>query len=259
MQKRIQNPMRFLTKNYFNENAQIDSPSVNFNGSGLFDFAPYKEDNVLIFNTREVQFTIWIKDEYGQFVERDCDSLFLQNINWKDFVITGTLASGGSVELANITGNTQTDFKVNFGTASFSQIIFSITDVMTSENTIRAGQLRLCKFIMDLVATTETNVAPVVDEGNIRTFDGSLASWVNFEKWGARINIRNIKKEQYDLLKGYIKRDKFVTIIPWTEWEARDVYEILISRGQIGTYAVNRWSGLISQTLNVEAKEDATN
>lgn len=251
--------MRFLTKNYLNENAQIDTTASNFNGAGLFDYKPYKEDNVLIFNTRAVEFLVWIKDEYGSFVGRDCDSLYLQNINWKDFIITGTLVNGGNVELANFTGNTQTDLKISFGTAKFSQINFNITDVMTSENTIRAGQIRLCKFIMDLIATTETNVTPVVDEGNIRTFDGSLASWINFEKWGARINIRNVKKEQYDLLKGYIKQDKYVTIIPWTEWEARDVYEVLIARGQIGTYAVNRWSGLISQTLNVEAKEDATN
>lgn len=259
MKKQIPNPIQFLSKNYFNVNAQVDASSGNFNSLSLFDFKPYKDNNMIALNVREVEFTVWIKNEFGQFVSRVADTLILQNINWKDFVITGVLATGGNVEIANITSNTEIDLKISFGTANFSQFIFNITDTINAENHVRAGQLRLCKHILDLVATTETTVTPVVDEGSLRTFNGTLAAWTNFEKWGARISVKNVKKEQYDLLKKYVKADKYITIIPWKEWEARDIYEVLIARGQIGTYAVNRWSGLISATFNVEAKEDAAN
>jgi len=121
------------------------------------------------------------------------------------------------------------------------------------------GQMRVCKSIIDLKATTESEVNPVVKDGNFRTADGTPVVWTDYEKWGARIVMNNIQKPQYDLLKSFIKKDDYITIIPWYEWEPKDIYECSIERGTIGTYAVNRWSGLISQTLQLEAKENAAN
>lgn len=259
MQKQISNPMQFFSKNYLNNNALIETDATDLKTDGLFDFKPYKENNVILYDARAVEFNCWLKDDFGQFLPREADTLILQNINWKDFTITGVLSTGESTELINITGNAAADLTLKFMTKKLSKIIFKITDVNTTYAAVAAGQVRLCKFIFDLKATTETTVQPIVDEGDLRTFDGTLASWTNFEKWGANIKITNIAKSQLNLLKKFIKEDKYVTLIPWAEWEARDIYEIMLVRGKIGTYSVNRWSGLISQTITVEAKEDAYN
>jgi len=259
--KAIKNPIQFLSKNYLNENCQFDiSPGDTLHRDKLYDFDPFKADNLISSDTNQILFTVWFKDNFSQFIVREIDCIILQNINWKSFTISLVQSDNTQIQIADYTDNEETNLFIKLEIPVRAGVIsFDVTDTIDSVNEILAGQIRVCKFIMNLSATTESEVNPITDEGSLRTFDGSLVSWTNFEKWGAKVNIQNIKKEQYDLLKSFIKNDGYITIIPWYEWEPKDIYECLITRGKIGTYAVDRWSGLISQTLQLEAKEDAYN
>jgi len=260
--KAIQNPNAFYSKNYLNENCQIDvDNNLAINEKTLFDFNPYKDDNILISDTRQVSFSIWFKDDFGQFVTREISTIILQNINWRSFKISAIMPDNSETQIVYLTENYEKDLVINIpNPVTAGKISITINDIQEqNDDVVRIGQMRICKFIMDLKATTKTEVQPVVDDGDLRTFNGTLASWTNFEKWGARITIENIKKEQLDLLKSFIKEDGYITIIPWYDFEPKDIYECLIKRGVIGTYAVNRWSGLISQSLQLEAKENAVN
>jgi hypothetical protein len=257
---KIKQPIQFLSKNYFNENAQVDVVGDPINWQGLVDFKPFIENKILKNNSRETEFTVWLKDDFAQFVSKEIDTVILQNINWNTFEIIAVLNDATEAPLFTAINNGSANIKFTIPNKLMTgKLIFRIHSINNLDEAIFAGQVRICKSILKLQAFTETEINPVVDDGDLRTFDGSLVAWTNYEKWGAKINARNIQKAQYDLLKKFIKDDGFITIIPWYEWEPKDIYECLIKRGNIGTYAVNRWSGLISQSLTFEAKENAYN
>ncbi|MDR2426207.1 MAG: hypothetical protein LBD46_03385 [Endomicrobium sp.] len=67
-----------------------------------------------------------------------------------------------------------------------------------------------------------------------------------------------MSKEQYKLLKNFIRRDGFITIIPFADFEDRDVYEVFIRRQDLD-YKISRWSGLLDFNLKLEAQENAAN
>lgn len=259
MTKIIDTPIKFFSKNYLNKNCEFEfADDKEFDFTLLCDFNPYKEDNA-IFESTTLSFTAWFKDEYGEYISRKINHIIIQNCNLKNFTIK-TIINDVEITLATITDNTNSELVIAIDNdVDLSRLIFNITALFDSETSVKIGQIRPCQYLFELQATTETTVQPVVDEGNLRTFDGSLSSWVNFEKWGAKIQINNARKPQIDLLKNTLKTDGYVTIMPWITWEPKDIYEVMIARENIGTYAVNRWSGLITTTINVEAKENASN
>lgn len=258
----ITKPIRFLSKNYITENCKIDvTGEVEFNASTLFDFEPFKQNNILVNGTRTVKFTVWLRDNFLDFVGEDIDTFILQNHNWKNFTVSYIDNNEETHQLISYVDNLQSDLIIGLPQVyNIQRLVFEVTDVIgLQSNSVNIGQLRACKNLFDLFAKTSIQVDPVTSEGSFRTFDGTLVSWKNFEKWGARITAENIKKSQFDMLKSFIKKDGYITVIPFYDWEAKDIYECLIKRDNIGSYAVDRYSALISTTFNLEAKEDATN
>lgn len=257
--KAINETIKFLTKNFINENCQLDNLDSNvFNIKKICDFSPYKENNI-ISNTTNLNFRIWFKDIYGQFISRKINTIILQNCNIKNMLIK-TIVNNQETTLFTLSDNQEKDLEIVLvNEYELNQIIFEIIDVFDNDLSVKIGQIRCCNFICNFSATTETEVQPIVDEGSIRTYDGSLVYWLNYEKWGARISAKNIKKEQYFKLKKELKDEGYLTIIPWKSWNIKDIYEVKISAKSFGTYSVNRWSGLISITLTLEAQENANN
>jgi len=259
--KAIPEPIRFLSKNYLNEFCELDySSDENFNFLPLCDFNPYKENSV-VSNETDIEFRIYFKNEYSQYIARTVNTVILQNMNLKTFQIKGVVAETGfKFLLANVLNNTKSDLVLNLERDwNLSAIEISVNEVFPSETDVKLGQLRACKFLCDLNATTETEVEPSVSEDSLRTYDGTLVHWVNYEKWGARISARSIKKEQFNLIKNELRNEGYVTIIPWISWDEKDIFQVRIPIKSIGTYALNRWSGLISTSLTVEAQENANN
>lgn len=248
-----------MSKNYLNKNCIFEFPGgTTFNLSALFDNAPFKANNVLVNGQQTLQFIVYFTDDFGQNVNRDISHIILQNHNLASFTVEG-LTGRGYVTLYTEIGGAETNSIVDVSGTALGGLRITISATIANKNVIRIGQMRVCNLLFDLVATTEASITPVVDEGSLRTFNGALSSWTNFEKWGIRLRIENIRKEQLDKLKAEIKNEKYITILPWLEWEPKDIYECMIARDSIGSYAVNRWSGLISMTMNLEAKEDAVN
>jgi hypothetical protein len=259
--KAIPEPIRFLSKNYLNEFCELNYTSdENLNFLPLCDFNPYKE-NPVISNDTDIEFRIYFKDDYSEYITRKVDTVILQNINLKTFQVKGVVAGTGfKFLLANVLNNTKSDLVLNLERDwNLSAIEISVNEVFPSETDVKLGQLRICKFICDLNATTETEVEPAVSEDSLRTYDGRLTHWVNYEKWGARISARSIKKEQFNLIKNELRNEGYVTIIPWISWDIKDIFQVRIPMKSMGTYALNRWSGLISTSLTVEAQENANN
>lgn len=258
--KAIPEPIQFFSKNYLNEFCELEySSDSSFNFLSLCDFNPYKTNNI-IHNTSTLEFRIYFKNEYSEYTTRKIDTIILQNMNIRNFQVKGIVSDGFKFLMCNILDNDKPDLKIKLNRVwELAAIEVSISRTINDEYSIHLGQLRFCKFLCDLNATTETEVQPIVSEDSLRTYDGSLTHWVNYEKWGARISARSIKKEQFNLIKNELRNEGYVTIMPWESWDIKDIFQVRIPMKSIGTYAVNRWSGLISTSLTVEAQENANN
>lgn len=259
--KAIPEPIQFFSKNYLNEFCELDySSESSFDFLPLCDFNAFKSNNS-INNFPTLEFRINFKDDYSNYIARKIDTIILQNTNIQNFQVKGVVAETGfKFLMANILGNQESNLIIKLKREwNLSAIEIDISRTISDVSSIHLGQLRVCKFLCDLNATTETEVQPIVSEDSLRTYDGSLTHWVNYEKWGARISARNIKKEQFNLIKNKLRDDGYITIIPWQSWDIRDIFQVCIPLNSIGTYAVNRWSGLISTSLTVEAQENANN
>lgn len=258
--KAIPEPIQFFSKNYLNEFCELDySSDSSFNFLPLCDFNPYKTNN-LIHNTQTLEFRIYFKNEYSEYITRAIDTIILQNMNLKNFQIKGIVSGGIKYVMCNIVDNDKSNLKIKLDRVwEIIAIEISISGTISDATSIYLGQLRFCKFLCDLNATTETEVQPIVSEDSLRTYDGSLTHWVNYEKWGARILAKNIRKEQFNIIKEELKKESYITIMPWESWDIKDIFQVRIPTKSIGTYSVNRWSGLISTTLNLEAQENANN
>lgn len=258
--KAIPEPIQFFSKNYLNEFCELEySSDSSFNFLSLCDFNPYKTNN-MIHNTSTLEFRIYFKNEYSEYTTRKIDTIILQNMNIRNFQVKGIVNGGLKYVMCNIVDNDKSNLKIKLDRVwEVVAIEVSISRTISDVTSIRLGQLRFCKFLCDLNATTETEVQPIVSEDSLRTYDGSLTHWVNYEKWGARISARSIKKEQFNLIKNELRNEGYVTIMPWESWDIKDIFQVRIPMKSIGTYAVNRWSGLISTSLTVEAQENANN
>lgn len=258
--KAIKEPMQFFSKNYLTEFCELDySSDSSFDFLSLCDFNPYKE-NADISSQSDLEFRIFFKDDYSEYLNRNVDTIILQNTNLKSFQVKGVVSGGFKYLMSNVLNNNKENLVIKLDRVwNLIAIEISISEIFPSDTNIKLGQLRICKFLCDLNATTETEMEPAVSEENLRTYDGKLTHWVNYEKWGARISARSIKKEQFNLIKNELRNEGYVTIIPWFSWDERDIFQVSIPMKSMGTYALNRWSGLISTTLTLEAQENANN
>jgi hypothetical protein len=264
--KIINEEIKFLSQNYLNDKClfELSEESIESNesleesdGTKLCDFKPYDVNELFTFVDTNGTIVCWFRDKYSDYISRDIDTIIIQNCNIKNMEVKYLNSFGVEILLDTLVDNDESevriylDDKINTG-----KIIFEITDIFEGTY-ISIGQIRVCQSIIDLVATTSTTVRDTVQDGQIRTYGGRLIKWTDYDKWSATVQIQNNSKTQYDLLKSYIIVDGFVTVIPWEDFESRDIYEVAISLKDF-SYDINRWSGLYNLTLNLEAQENAS-
>lgn len=251
--KAINNPIKFYSMNYLNDKCSfVFSETADY--TKLCDFLPYDLNNLFVFIGTTGTITGTFKDRYSQAINRDVDTIIIQNTNIK--AMTVKYLDGSSVEqtIYTLTNNANSEIRIELSASvNISNIIFDITEVFTGTY-VYIGQLRVCENIMELTATTNTGVSDILEFGNIRTANGKLIKWTEYRKWSASIQISNMSKTQYDLLKSFIVEDEFVTIEPFPEFEVKDIYEVALSGFD---YDISRWSGKFNLTLKAEAQENA--
>lgn len=258
MSKRVESPNQIFSLNYANENCEFTATNGNlWRLRYLCDFNPY--GSWFTGGDKSVEISVSFRDDYGRPIDRLVDTVILQNCNLKDFTISLADKDGNEVFAKSFNNYAKVDGIIRLDNKRWaSKLILKVNGTQDGKEA-KLGQLRACRSILKLKATTETQVSPTVSEGRIRTYDGRVICWTNYEKWGAEISIENLSKESLNLLKEYIEKDGYITLVPWEDCEIRDIYECRVLRESVGSYRVNRWSGLVSQTLKAEAKEDARN
>jgi len=261
--KAIDQEIKFLSQNYLNDKClfelseESDESAEESDGTKLCDFKPYDSNELFQFVDTNGVIVCWFKDKYSDDISRNIDTIIIQNTNIKSMTVKYLSSLGVETVLYTLTNNDEHEIRIYLNSkVDTTKITFEITDVFEGTY-IYIGQLRVCESIIDLVATTETTARNSVQDGQVRTYGGRLITWTDYYKWAATIQIQNNSKTQYDLLKSFIIADGFVTVIPWEDFEERDVYEVAISLKDLN-FDINRWSGLYNLTLNAEAQENAS-
>lgn len=251
MIKPINTANRFYSKNYLTSYCDFGGQNAE-EIKYLCDSDPFGQNT---YTAEEGDsFTVWFKDDYGVNCARLIDTVILQNHNLEAFTVT--LANNmDNVAEKIITANAASNNIIVLDSAvNATHIIFTFNKAFEG-SLCYMGQLRICKFITELSATTKTEIKPVIEEASLRTYSGRLISWTTYEKWGAKISVDNLSKPCLNSIQSFIKSGGYITIVPWFDYEPKDIYECRLTRASAGSYGVNRYTGLAEQTLTLEAKE----
>jgi hypothetical protein len=217
---------------------------------------PYKTDNIFQILSKNVTFAFNFKDYFGQYIGRTIDTIVFQNCNIKDIGIYYYPGSS-PIQVYSLSNNSSSDIILNIQEISTSRIEFRITNVFGGYNGIQIGQLRILDHILDLNATTDSSIEFDSQENSLRSYNGRVYAWLDYAKWACNIKANAVSKEQYNILCSEIVKEKFLTIIPWQDFEIKDVYQIYVQAKDLG-YDINRFSGKLSFNIKGIAQDNAS-
>jgi len=249
--ERITKPAIFFTKNFLNNNSEILVNGTRDNKKLLFDNEFINKPNFYTGNQAAIVIKFYDSNSVQLF--HIIDTLILQNINFKNFSVSVYDINNNQKNLITEQSFDKNFLKLDFNSSKIDRIEITINDTQNNEN-IKFGQLRAVKKITELIGLTETNIDYVVDEGSLRTFDGSLTYWLNFKKWAASISSNHTNINIIDTLREIIYRDGFITVQPFPDFRPFECYEVMIPQKNINKYGVNRFSSLNNLTLELEAR-----
>jgi hypothetical protein len=255
MAKAINEPISFYSKNYLTNyctNVYDSTPDLKL----LCDFDPYKTSNLFQISYPQATFAFDFKNYFGEYIFRTVNTIILQNCNIKNMIIV-YYHGDTPVSLISIANNYRPDLLLSVQEVETGRIEFQVTDIFGDYSGIQIGQLRILKKILDFNATTSTSIEFDVKENSLRSYNGTLYAWRDYAKWACNISATGVSKEQYNILSSEILKEKFVTIVPWNNFEIKDVYQILIQSNSLG-YDINRFSGKLSLNLKGVAQENAS-
>ena len=256
MAKAIQEQISFYSKNYLTPYCEVISYEGFPDFKSLCDFNPYKEKNIFQISAKQATFAFNFIDYFGQYYFRTVDTIVLQNCNIKAMKIY-YYQGETAVEVFELANNEASDLILNIQEVATSRIEFVITDIFGDYTGIQIGQLRILNHLLDLNATTETSISFDSKENSQRSYNGDLYAWRDYSKWSCQISASGVDKNQYDILARQIYENRFMTIIPWQNFERKDIYEINVNLKDLG-FSINRFSGKLSLNIKGIAQENAS-
>lgn len=242
----IKKPFIFLSKNYL-KTAQYSGGAEITDIKNIFDNdkETFYQSDVLPFER-----TIFFVDNFGNVVNRTIDTVIFQNSNIKSFTIKAANTSGVYSDIITVTNNTDTNVFAQAATkVKTSSIKISITAINGTYLSI--GELKVCNLIANLFAKTSGNFVNDTNADSFRTASGRLIHFKDYKKWSMDLDIDNLTKAQFDLLKAEIDLEEEMIILPYKDFNIEDLYECYIKPEY--KYSVNRITELF--TLGVKAEE----
>lgn len=239
----INEPYILLSKNYLKgsldeNNAPNDALSIVYDGA---------VDTLLTVSPGQV-LTFVLTDEYGRQASRSLDKILFLNTDVTAFDLSVRNANDGTYISAG-------SYTVNAGYAVIDLPQVYTTDAL--QITITAGsyigELKACKFLLnrELCALTSSNYSFECAAGSFRTVNGRLIHYKDYSKWKNSLSISNLIKPQFDAIANEVKNISELTILPFKNFEIKDIYECYINPQF--SYNVDRKTELY--TLNLDCKE----
>lgn len=184
------------------------------------------------------------------------DRVVLLNTNVKSMKLYYYTSVGGTpVEISegDISDNTQANRIIEM--AALPSVPYGLSLSMyttqTADEQKYLGELKACKHIMTLNALTEMERGGEARCGDYRVINGDLVKWRDWEKFGARLTMRNVSQAQRTALRQALADYDFLTFVFNDDADDMEVYEVSVA--QPISERFNRKTGLYE--LDLEMKE----
>lgn len=248
---RIKEPYKFYTENFLNRSGAWNLPQEQY--AALCD---NRKDKVFIISAEgapEVRCTF--ADRYADPAERSLDTIILQEHNVRDMDVLylpgeeteyKTLA-----QYRGIAGHKATLLQLNRPVKA-ATLAVKLLQTQGGEDEFKIGELRVCRFLFALSCTSKTQEAFDVSGGTDTTADGTLYQWINYAKWCAQVQADNLDKTQLDALRGAIKNNEPLTVVPYQDLDEGAVYECFLS--QKIKASLNRLTGLYDADFELKER-----
>lgn len=224
-------PHIFLSENYLNF-AQ-DSTLAPVNVRTIATQIPYS-------------FTIFFADRYGNIVNRDVDTLILQDTNIVNMQVEAADSLGNYSQIFDLQGNDQsTVILKNANVVTTSSLRFTVPDDTYNPLDITA-KLGAYSFLCNLFALTDSNYKIEANEESYRVVSGAYIHWADYKKWIGKVKMENVMPEQFKLLTEQADKGE-ITVIPYHDIEADAIYECAVKREY--SYELDRKTGLYKLEL----------
>lgn len=235
----IKKPYIFLSENYGKFIANADGSDV---ANRIADVE---------IHSFPFEFTFFFTDQWGNFINREVDTLVLQNTNLVNATVYAADSAGNYTPLFEILNNRESTVCSKLAVPVKTSSLRVVVAAEGNPELVQIGKIGFYRYLCDLAALTDSSFKKDTNQGDYRVLSGAVVYYGDYDKWTAKIKTDNLPKGQFDLLMGEIKSSNCLTIIPFQDFVAEEIYECYINP-EI-SYEVNRKTELYS--LSMEAQE----
>lgn len=228
-------PYIFLTQNFLG-NAQ-DSNSDVLDLRVITTQAPFTA-------------TIFFIDRYGNAINRTLDTLIINDTNIVNMTVEKADGLGNYSTAFTVSGNDKDSLIIQLETPiTTSSLRFTVPDDTYNPQSINIGYMGVFNYLCNLLALTDGSFENKANYGSYRLVSGALVHYADYKKWSCKLKMENLPQEQFNLLANQARDVGEITVIPYIDLEAEEIYECAVNR-EI-SYAVDRKTELFSLDLEL--------
>ncbi|MBP3514331.1 MAG: hypothetical protein J6J74_07640 [Elusimicrobiaceae bacterium] len=197
------------------------------------------------------ELTFFFTDQWGEFINREVDTLVLRDTNLVNATVYAGDAYGNYTPLFEIADNRENSVFIKLAAPVKTSSLRIVIAAEGNSAFTRLGQVGFYRYLCDLSALTESSFKKDTNQGDYRVLSGAVVYYGDYDKWAAKIRMENLPQSQFDVLTEEIKSVNRLTVVPFRDFAAEEIYECYINP-EI-TYEVNRKTSLYA--LSLEAQE----
>lgn len=229
-------PYIFLSQNYL-------SQAQDGNGDSL---------DIRTVENQQVPFeqTLFFADRYGNIVNREIDTLIISGTNIVNMTVEKADGLGNYSTCFEVQGNDKDSLIIKLETpVTTSSLRFTVADDTYNPQIINIGYMGVFKYLCNLCALTDGSFKNEANYGSYRLVSGALVHYADYKKWSCKLKMENLPQEQFNILANQARDVGEITVIPYQDLEAEELYECGVNR-EI-SYEVDRKTELFSLDLEL--------
>ena len=157
---------------------------------------------------------------------------------------------GNYTNIFNISNNDKDNLILQLSNSvSTSSLRFTIPDDTYNPQSINIGYMGVFNYLCNLFALTDGSFENKANYGSYRLVSGALVHYADYKKWNCKLKIENLPQEQFNSLANQARDVGEITVIPYIDLEAEEIYECAVNR-EI-SYEVDRKTELFNLELEL--------
>lgn len=194
--------------------------------------------------------TIFFTDRYGNIVNRTFDTLIINDTNIVNMTVEKADGLGNYSSAFTISGNDKSSLIIQLNNPiTTSSLRFTVADDTFNPQYINIGYMGVFNYLCNLFALTDGSFKNEANYGSYRLVSGALVHYADYKKWSCKLKMENLPQAQFDILANQARDVGEITVIPYKDLEAEELYECGVNR-EI-SYEVDRKTELFNLELEL--------